>query len=88
MENGATHPSDCYTPKGVSISSVQLHGFGDASEEGVVYLRLVDSALVMSKTKVSPIKRLSIPRLELCGAQGLSRQEDTEHPRDVGLRLD
>ena len=27
----------------------------------------------MSKTKVSPIKRLSIPRLELCGVQVLAR---------------
>ena len=61
---------------------MQLHGFSDASEEayaGVVYLRLVDStgkvhtAIVMSKTRVSPIKRLSIPRLELCGAQLLTK---------------
>ena len=43
------------------------------------YLRIVDSLdhiyvfLVMSKTKVSPIKKLSIPHLELCSAQVLAR---------------
>ena len=67
----------CYFPKHVIIRSMQLHGFADASEAayaGVVYLRFVDSsggvhiALVISKTKVAPIKRLTIPRLELCGA--------------------
>ena len=60
----------CYSPVGFSAVSMQLHGFSDASEEayaGVVYLRLVNStgkvhtALVMSKTRVSPIKCLSIP---------------------------
>ena len=58
-----------------------MHGFSDASENaysGVVYLRKIDSldnihvSLVMSKTRVSPIKRISIPRLELCGAQVLA----------------
>ena len=72
----------CYAPKGSNIVSTQLHGFCDASEDvygGVVYLRLTDSkgevhtSLVMSKTKVSPIKRLTIPRLELCGAEVLAR---------------
>jgi transposase InsO family protein len=72
----------CYSPKGCNIVSTQLHGFCDASEDaygGVVYLRLTDSkggvhtSLVMSKTKVSPIKRLTIPRLELCGAEVLAR---------------
>ena len=71
-----------YFPKDVELRSVQVHGFSDASElayAGVVYLRITDSAgnvhtsLVTSKTKVSPIKRLSIPRLELCGAQILAR---------------
>lgn len=71
----------CYFPDHGQIASLQIHGFSDASEDaygGVVYLRMVDSAgaihtsLVMSKTKVSPIKRLSIPRLELCGAQVLA----------------
>ena len=76
------HIPRCYSPVGFSVSSMQLHGFSDASEEayaGVLYLRLVDSigrvhvALVMSKTRVAPIKRLSIPRLELCGAQLLTK---------------
>ena len=56
--------------------------FCDASElayAGVVYLWMVDSeenvqvALVTSKTKVALIKRLTIPRLELCGAQLLAQ---------------
>ena len=72
----------CYFPKEVAVHSVQLHGFSDASENayaGVVYLRVSDTSgnvhltLVTSKTKVAPIKRLSIPRLELCGAQILAQ---------------
>ena len=72
----------CYHPKGVRIAFKQLHGFSDASEQayaGVVYLRMVDStgqvhtSLVIAKTKVAPVKRLSIPRLELCGAQLLAQ---------------
>ena len=35
--------------------------------------RKVHTSLVMSKTKVSPIKHLSIPCLELCGAQVLTQ---------------
>ena len=72
----------CYYPKEVTIVSKQLHGFSDAFEEAyaaVVYLRMIDmegnvhTSLVTSKTKVSPIKKLTIPRLELCGALLLSR---------------
>lgn len=72
----------CYFPKEAKIISTQLHGFSDVSElayAGVVYLRMCDSeghihvSLVTSKTKVAPIKCLTIPRLELCGANLLAQ---------------
>ena len=80
----------CYYPKNAEIVYKQLHGFCDASERGyagVVYLRLVDAfgcihtSLVMAKTKVAPIKRVSIPRLELCGALLLAQL--LHHCQDV-----
>lgn len=64
-----------------SRREVQLHGFSDASTKGyaaVVYLRATYShgppsvALVRAKTKVAPLKGLTVPRLELCGAQLLA----------------
>jgi hypothetical protein len=86
------HIPRCYFPTTSHIKSFQLHGFSDASENaysGVIYLRVVDSmnqvhvSLVISKTRVSPIKRLTIPRLELCGAQILARL--LSHVRDALL---
>ena len=56
---------------------IQLHGFSDASERAyaaVVYIRStygdgqVEVRLVASKSRVAPIKRQTIPRLELLGA--------------------
>ena len=76
------HISRCYLPRDVEITSTQLHGFADASERayaGVVYVRMIDTAgnihvsLVASKTRVAPIRRLIIPRLEVCGAQLLAQ---------------
>ena len=76
------HIPRCYYPKHVDIDSIELHGFCDASEDayaGVVYLRSQDRrgnvyiSLVISKTKVAPIKRLTIPRLKLCGANLLAQ---------------
>ncbi|XP_018405248.1 PREDICTED: uncharacterized protein LOC108781691 [Cyphomyrmex costatus] len=69
---------------GTTSTTVQteLHGFSDASNKAyaaVIYVRIINqngechSALLMSKTRVAPIKRLSTPRLELCGAILLAR---------------
>ncbi|XP_038116638.1 uncharacterized protein LOC119768917 [Culex quinquefasciatus] len=61
---------------------VELHGFSDASEEAysaVVYIRTfneIDGAyvnIVAAKTKVAPIRQVSLPRLELNGAWLLAR---------------
>lgn len=68
----------CYYDKRTSVASIELHDFSDASEQAyaaVVYLQIectdgsTQVALISSKTKVAPIKRLTILRLELCGAQ-------------------
>lgn len=65
-----------------SASKVELHGFSDASllaMAAVVYLRSTSAdgkttvILVCSKTKVAPLKRLTIPRLELSAALLLAR---------------
>lgn len=69
---------------------VELHGFSDASKSAyaaAVYIRVIDASdkitvnLVSAKTKVAPIKQVSIPRLELCGAVLLTRLlgEISEH---------
>ena len=64
--------------KGKTVEKVELHGFSDASEKAhgcVVYLRTVyktgecmDVRFLAAKSKVNPIKKQSIPRLELLGA--------------------
>ena len=67
-----------YTGLGWSAAdSVELHAFGDASGKGYgacTYVKLTypdgvsKTALVMSKARVAPVKRVTLPRLELLGA--------------------
>ena len=65
-------PPDCEV-----LRSLQLHHFSDASQVGygtVSYLRLEDilgnvsCSLLMAKSRVAPLKQVSIPRLELTAA--------------------
>ncbi|XP_071055024.1 uncharacterized protein [Onthophagus taurus] len=61
--------------------SVEVHGFADASVSAfgaVVYLRVLNRervrvTLLLSKTKVAPLKSITIPGLELCAAVLLVR---------------
>ena len=86
----------CYHPKDRCIVKRELLGFCDASEKayaGVVYLRSTDTegqhhvALVVAKTKVAPIRRILLPRLELYGAVILTRL--VEQSREVlGIPLE
>ena len=72
----------CYFRADSFIVSRQVHGFSDASNSAyaaVMYIRTeyihgaVDVKLVAAKTKVSPIKGQSIPRLELMAALLLAK---------------
>lgn len=65
----------------IACTDLQLHGFSDASEAGycaVVFLRVqksngIQTHLLTSKSRVAPLKKVSLPRLELCGAHLLSK---------------
>lgn len=73
-------------PRWIKMSSrckeVQLHGFSDASTlalAAVVYVRVVDEhdvvhvTILASKTKVAPLKQLTVPKLELCASVLLAK---------------
>ncbi|CAG2192601.1 unnamed protein product [Mytilus edulis] len=68
----------CFRPeKNGEIKNAQLHHFSDASESGygtVTYLRLentfdeIHCSFVMGKARVTPLKTITVPRLELTAA--------------------
>ncbi|XP_043206456.1 uncharacterized protein LOC122372869 [Amphibalanus amphitrite] len=69
--------SRCYTALDGPVKRSELHVFSDASEAAfgaAGYLRQIDAtgaiqcALVMSRTRVAPLKQLTVVRLELQGA--------------------
>ena len=81
------------------IQHLELHGFGDASPKGYgvcVYLveHLGDgssaSSLIMSKSNVAPLKKVTLPRLELLGSLLCARlivfvREALKLPNDVKM---
>lgn len=61
---------------------IEIHGFSDSSITAYVaclYILVIDSNnkrtsnLICAKSKVAPLKTMSLPRLELCAAQVLAR---------------
>ncbi|XP_053618244.1 uncharacterized protein LOC128679812 [Plodia interpunctella] len=65
-----------------NLPDVSVHGFCDASMKAygaVAYLRVkteegqIQTELIAARTRVAPLKPLSLPRLELCGAVLLSK---------------
>lgn len=66
----------------VNPCKIEIHGFADASLEAYgacVYVRSINNLgdirvnLLMSKSKVAPLRSITIPRLELCAALVLSQ---------------
>ncbi|XP_076299591.1 uncharacterized protein LOC143218344 [Lasioglossum baleicum] len=72
-------------PRQVTLKNhgeMQLHGFCDASEQAYgacIYIRTIDkennvkTQLLTAKTRVAPVKTVTLPRLELCAAHVLAK---------------
>lgn len=83
MELQSLH--NCKLPRQIKIlnsSTIHLCGFCDSSERAycaVIYIRIIydnntiNTFFVCAKSKVAPLKRLSLPRLELCAAVLLAK---------------
>jgi hypothetical protein len=77
-------------------TEIQLHGFYDSSEkayEACLYLRSVNqqgevtTKLPCSKSRVAPVKKVTLPRLELCGALLLAQLIQKTEPA-LNLKID
>jgi hypothetical protein len=85
----------CYTTLRLHHTCNELHVFCDASEEAysaAAYLRVkadtsVETRLVMGKSRVAPLKPLSIPRMELLAAvMGVRIAKCIQNDLDVPLQ--
>ncbi|GFR23622.1 integrase catalytic domain-containing protein [Trichonephila clavata] len=80
LANGVQFVKDIKIPRFLLVDSdnqFHLFGFSDASEKAyaaAIYCRSVSDTgkiniqLIIAKTRVAPLKTVSLPRLELCGA--------------------
>ncbi|KAG1680465.1 hypothetical protein GQR58_012386 [Nymphon striatum] len=72
--------NDGLSPYLITGSNLQIHAFGDASEKAygaIVYLKSgCNVSFVMSRSRVAPIKKVTLPRLELLAAVLASRLID------------
>ena len=86
----------CFRPSGFSdVVKTELHHFSDASQQGysaVSYLRTTDSkgnnhcAFVMGKSRLAPLKSVTIPRMELTAAV-LATKLDRTIRKEVDLPI-
>jgi hypothetical protein len=93
------HLNEIEIPRNIIKSSpvqVQLHGFGDASQiayGAAVYLRTTDHSgnhqvhLICAKSRVAPLRAVTLPRLELCAALILLRLFNTVL-RTINVKID
>ncbi|XP_074653621.1 uncharacterized protein LOC141907778 [Tubulanus polymorphus] len=87
----------CFKPTNFGdVCSAQLHHFSDASECGygaVSYLLLVNEAgeihcsFIMAKSRVTPLKIITIPRLELAAATVAARL-DRLIRNEIGIKVE
>ena len=84
------------TDQFAAITRAELHNFADASflAYGIVsYLRLeneegeIHSTIVTAKARLSPIKQMTIPRLELAAAT-LAVRQNTLLQRELDMKID